>query len=369
MEEEAVYLIALTRVPTIGYVHAKLLLNHFGSAAAVFRASFAVLQQLDGIGEIRARNILQYNEFQVCRKLVQQHLQHGVRIISLLDSDYPQQLRECYDPPSILYLKGQADLNPEKSVAIIGTRHHTDYGRLITEKMIAELAAHQVTIVSGMAFGIDGIAHRTALGAGLPTLGILAHGLDHVYPQLHAGLGKDILQSGGALLSEFPIGTKAERHHFPIRNRIVAGICKAVIIVETGVRGGSMITAGMANSYQVPVFAVPGRTTDKMSAGCLALLKDQKALPFCSVKDFLDDMQWVTDRTVEKQPLIQLSLIEALDIHSTTLISLLQQHQILTLEQLYILSGLSAGAAARAILDLEMAGLIKLLPGKRYSLP
>jgi DNA processing protein len=367
MEAEKYYQVALTRVPSIGYVHAKILLEQFGSAKAIFEASLRSLQSIEGIGQQRARHIRNFSGFSDCEQLVQQSEAKGIRLIGYNDPDYPRSLKDCYDPPSLLFYAGTGSLNLPRTVAIIGTRNHSEYGRQLTQQLVKELAAHNICIISGMAYGIDGLAHRTALENGCITIGVLAHGLDHIYPSAHTGMAKEMLKHGGALLTEFPIGTKAQRHHFPIRNRIVAGISKAVIIIETGVRGGSVITAGMANSYNIPVFAIPGRLTDKSSAGCNQLVRDQKAMLFTRVSDFLDEMQW-KDTSGTAGRTVQLDLLPELDPSSTLLVHLLGKHGILPLDQLYILSGLESGTAAKAILDLELGGIIKLLPGKRYAL-
>lgn len=367
MEEEQIFQVALTRVPTIGYVHAKLLLNHFGSAAAIFAASSPQLQAIEGIGENRARNIRQFTAFSDCKKIVEKSIDKGIRLIGYGCPEYPETLKDCYDPPSLLYSTGTGSLNLAKSVAIIGTRNHTDYGRQITEKLVKALATNNICIISGMAYGIDGLAHRTALDSGAPTIGVLAHGLDHIYPAAHTGMAKEMLRQGGALVTEFPIGTKAERHHFPIRNRIVAGISKAVIIIETGIKGGSMITAGMANGYNIPVFAIPGRLTDKFSVGCNQMIRNNKAIPYTSLEEFLEEMQWQTQVPAPNKA-TQLNLLPELDPPSTLLVHLLGKHAVLPLDQLYILSGLEAGTAAKAVLDLELSGIIKLLPGRRYTL-
>lgn len=367
MEEEKCCQIALTRVPTIGYVHTKLLLDHFGSAAAVFTAGYHELQNLEGIGPMRARKIREYAGFQECKKEVEKAEALGLRLICYTDPSYPAALKECYDPPGLLFVRGTASLHQERSVAIIGTRNHSEYGRQMTSRIVKELTEHQVCIISGMAYGIDGIAHSTALESGGITIGVLAHGLDHIYPSAHTGMAREVVQKGGILLTEFPIGQKAQKHHFPIRNRIVAGISKAVIIIETGTRGGSMITANMANGYNIPVFALPGRLTDKSSTGCNQLIRDQKAILFNSVEEFMEEMQWTVKNSTPNAAL-QPALFPELDAPATLLVNLLGKHGTLPLDQLYILSGLDAGLAAKAVLDLELGGLIRLLPGRRYTL-
>ena len=184
----------------------------------------------------------------------------------------------CYDSPTLLYYKGEADLNGDKIVAIIGTRNHTDYGKQITEQLVEELTEQNVVVVSGLAYGIDAIAHKAAVKNNLPTVGVLAHGLDQVYPPQHTGLAKEMLKAGGGLLTEFRSKSKPDKHNFPTRNRVVAGMSDATIVIETGIKGGSMITAELANNYNKDVFAFPGKVTDTKSAGCNYLIKNNKAI-------------------------------------------------------------------------------------------
>ena len=196
-----------------------------------------------------------------------------IQPLFIADKNYPQRLLRCYDAPTLLYYRGNADLNATKIISIIGTRNNTDYGKQVTEKLVTDLQEQNILIVSGLAFGIDAIAHKAALNNGLPTIGVLAHGLDSIYPSQHKCLAKDMLQQGG-LLTEFRKETKPDKHNFPRRNRIVAGMADATIVVETAIKGGSIITAELAHNYNRDVFAIPGKITDSKSAGCNYLVKN-----------------------------------------------------------------------------------------------
>ena len=216
---------------------------------------------------------------------------YGIRALSILDADYPQRLLSAYDAPVLLFYKGNADLNPPRMVSIVGTRRNSDYGKQITEKIIQDLAAYDVLIVSGLAFGIDAIAHKSALKQDLSTVAVLAHGLASLYPPEHSQLSKQMLKQGG-LITEYISHVKAEKHHFPIRNRIVAGISDCTIVTETAVKGGSMITADLANGYFKEVFALPGRITDLKSAGCNWLIRNNQAILLENVQDLVKIMGW-----------------------------------------------------------------------------
>lgn len=225
---------------------------------------------------------------------------YKIKPLFLTDPNYPKRLLNCYDSPTLLYYRGDADLNVPKIVAIIGTRKHTDYAKLVTEKLVKELTAQNITVVSGLAFGVDAIAHKSAVKNGLPTVGVLAHGLDQIYPAEHAGLARDMIKHHGGLLTEFRSKSKPDKHNFPTRNRIVAGMSDATIVIETEIKGGSMITAELANSYNKDVFAFPGKVTDSKSTGCNYLIKNNKAMLLTDAAELMQVMQW-EDKTKSKK--------------------------------------------------------------------
>lgn len=367
MDQERLYQVALTMVPNIGYVHAKSLIEKLGSATDVFKASPAILTAIEGIGEVRAKAFRQFRDFRSCENILRDVERYQLSMVFINEESYPPRLAEIYDPPALLYYTGTLDLNKKRVVAVIGTRNHSEYGRQLTEKFIRELQGHEITIISGMAYGIDGIAHRSALKYNFPTIGVLAHGLDRIYPPEHSALAREMLMANGALLTEFITGTQPDRHHFPIRNRVVAGICDAIIVVETGIRGGSISTASLAFSYNRPVFAFPGKVADTRSAGCNGLIQNRKADLITDAGFFLDQMMWNRPEKEKSSP-NQMSFFQDLDQASASIISLLGIHGELPLNELYLKSGLNSGIAASVLLDLELKKIIRSRPGNRYSL-
>lgn len=365
MNSELISQIALSLVPNLGYVHSKILALHFGTASAIFRAPQSLLEKIEGIGTIRASSIKSFKDFRKAEEEIAFMQKFKIRPLFLTDKDYPQRLLNCYDPPTVIYYKGNADLNSSRIVGIVGTRTNTDYGRQFTEKFVRELSDNNVLVVSGLAFGIDAIAHKTALKNEIPTIGVLGHGLSTIYPPEHSTLAKEMIKSGG-LLTEFRSKTKPDKHNFPSRNRVVGGLCDATIVVETGIKGGSMITAEMANSYNRDVFAVPGRTIDAKSGGCNHLIKSNKAILLTDAKQFLETMGWYdpvkADKNIQKELFIELSDQEKI------IVALLQDKQEVSIDELVFKSGCSSSKLAATILNLEMNNIIQSLPGKMYRL-
>ncbi|MDQ6608283.1 MAG: DNA-processing protein DprA, partial [Bacteroidota bacterium] len=257
------------------------------------------------------------------------------------------------------------DLNASKIIAIVGTRSNTDYGKVITEKLVKDLVGQNIVVVSGLAFGIDAIAHKAALKNKVKTIGVVGHGLDKIYPSQHAPLAKEMIEEGGGVLSEFFSGTKPDKHNFPLRNRIVAGISDATIIVESSEKGGSMITAKLADGYNRDVFAVPGRTTDKASAGCNYLIKYNKAILLTDADELMDVLGW---KEKKSGPRKQRELFIELTPNEQTIIQILQQKVAVPIDEINISSGLSSSAVAAAILNLELQGVVQSAPGKMYKL-
>src|SRR6186997_1322337 len=254
MNSELLYQLALTEIPNIGCVHAKILAQQFGSAEKIFKAKQHFLEKIEGIGEIRARAIKAFTNFSKAEEEIKFIEKYKINPLFLTDNDYPKRFLNCYDSPTLLFYKGDADLNASKVVAIIGTRNHTEYGKQQTEKLVKELSSQNILVVSGMAFGIDAIAHKAAYKNNLDTVGVLGHGLDQIYPPDHSNLAKDMLKHNGGLLTEFRSNTKPDKHNFQNRNRIIDGMSDATVVIETGDKGGSNITANLANGYNKDVF-------------------------------------------------------------------------------------------------------------------
>ena len=291
MNEMLQYQIALTMIKDIGAVHAKNLIEHFGDAKSVLLAQKNELASIDGIGEIRANNIVSFTNYAAVALEIDFIEKNKIEPIFIDSTNYPVRLLHCYDSPTLLYYKGVADLNAQRVISIVGSRKHTEYGKKITEQLIAAIPNKNTLIISGLALGIDAIAHQSALANSLPTIGVLAHGLDTIYPAQHRNLAKQIVVNGG-LLTEFRKNTCTDKYNFPKRNRIVAGMSDATIVIETAVKGGSMITANLATDYHREVFALPGRITDSKSAGCLHLIQQNKAMVFSGIEHFIETMQW-----------------------------------------------------------------------------
>jgi DNA processing protein len=365
MSSELFYQLALTLVPNIGDVHAKLLLQQFGDASSIFKASHKDLERLEGIGTVRASSIRAFNDFHLAEAELQFIEKYRIKTLFLTDPEYPQRLLNCYDSPTLLFYKGTADLNASKVLAIVGTRSNSDYGKQFTEELVAELTSQQVLIVSGLAIGIDAYAHKAALKNNLPTVGVVGHGLDKIYPSVNKGLARDIALQNGGILSEFFSGTLPDKHNFPLRNRIVAGMSDATIVVETLISGGSMITAKLADAYNRDVFAVPGRTTDTKSKGCNYLIKNNKAILLTDAGQLLDIMGWQEKKKKIKK---QKELFIELTPEEKQVIDILKQKESVHIDEINISSGLSSSSVAAAILNLELQSVIGSMPGKMYKL-
>ena len=368
MTNDLLYQIALTLIPHIGDVHAKSLVNRYGEAAAVFKARKRELENMEGIGTIRAKSIRDFTGFSRVEDELKFIEKYRITPLFINAPGYPKRLLNCYDSPLLLYYRGNADLNASRIIAIVGTRNYSDYGRMVTEKLIEDLQQENIAVVSGLAFGIDTIAHRSALKNGLNTIGVLAHGLDRIYPSQNKSLAKQMAQQGG-LLTEFMSNTNPDKQNFPKRNRIVAGISDALIVIESGQKGGSLITAELANSYNKDVFAIPGRINEIKSEGCNYLIRNNKAALITGAADLLENMGW-TEKKIssgagqkkQRELFIELSADEKI------IMDILQQQESIQIDALYFKSGLSSSAVASALLMLEMQQLIVSLPGKLYKI-
>jgi DNA processing protein len=362
---ELLYKVALTLVPQIGEVHAKLLVNHFGDAEQVFKAKKWQLEGIEGIGTVRAEAITAFDNYKRAEEEIAFIEKYKIKALFLTDEEYPKRLLNCYDSPTLLYYRGNADLNTSRIMGIVGTRKNTDYGKAVTEKLIEELEDRNILVISGLALGIDTFAHKAALKYNMKTVGVVGHGLDRIYPHQNKLLAKQMVEQGG-LLTDFMSGTIPDKMNFPRRNRIVAGISDAVIVVESGAKGGSLITAEVANSYNRDVFAVPGRTIDLKSQGCNYLVHANKAVLFTSATQIMDDMGWAEVK--QKQIKKQRELFIEMTADERALVDMLQENDQLHIDQLYLKSGLSSSSVAAALLNLEMQGVVTSLPGKVFRL-
>ena len=362
--EELLHMIALTRVPNIGDVHIRSLLQHLGSAQDVFRARRKHLESVPGIGTVRAASIRSNRDLSRAERELHFMESHRIRALAFGTVEYPTRLHNCYDAPVLMFFRGDADLNARRVLSVVGTREPTEYGREWTSRLMAELAPFAPLIVSGLAYGIDTVAHRKALRNGLATVGILAHGLDRIYPHSNRSMAREMTEQGG-LLTEFLSGTPPDAQNFPRRNRIVAGICDAVVVVETGEKGGSLITVDIANSYNRDVMALPGRVNDPRSRGCNRLIRENRAHLVTEGRDIVEMLNW--DVETKEGAARQRMLFTELSETEQAILSAIRDKGPLHTDEIGRLCGLRSSEAASGLLNLEMAGLLRSLPGAKYG--
>lgn len=363
--EELIHLISLTQVPHLGDVHISALLKHFGSAGAVFKAARRELECHPGIGTVRAGAIKSFRGHTRSEQEVSYCMKNGIQLLVRGFQGYPVRLANCPDAPQLLFFKGSGVLNFPKVISIVGTRSPTHYGKSSVLELIASIAALQVLVVSGLAYGIDTLVHREALKHGLATVGVLGHGLDKLYPYANKQLAEEMLGWGG-LLSEFRSGTKPDRQNFPRRNRIVSGMADAVVVVESGIKGGSLITAELANDYNRDVLAYPGRASDEQSMGCNALIRTHKANLVTCGEELIDFLNWSDSNT--KDTVVQMALFDGLGDAEKSLVEIIARLQPVSIDQIAREADLKPNTAASMLLDLEMQGVVAVLPGKIYAL-
>ena len=372
MKEDTLYQLALGSIPGIGPVYVRRLLHRFGEARSVFRAPEAALADVLGKKSKRAHDIAHFKAFSALEKEQAFLEKYSIRSFFLTDQHYPQRLLRCPDAPILLFFKGHTDLNASRIISIIGTRSPSEYGKQATEKLIKDMASLPGTlIISGLAYGIDAVSHQAALKNHLPTVGVLGHGLDQIYPREHASLAREMLKTGG-LLTKFGTSTRPDAYNFPIRNRIVAGVSDAVIVTETRSRGGSMLTVENALTYHRKVFAIPGRITDERSSGCNVLIREGKARLLTGAVQLMEEMNW--QKPSPKTGVQQTSLFSSsressgLSDDEWSLLQLFQEKKTLSITDIHARSRQSAGSLAIILLNLELLGHISSLPGKMYRI-
>lgn len=363
-EKELLYTIALGMVPGIGDINAKKLIENFGSAEAVISESYRNLISIAGIGSKIAGHIKSKDHLLAAEKEILFINKHKIRALHYTEPDYPLRLRECADSPVLIYYKGNTDLNTEKIISIVGTRNVSRRGKDICRNLINELAGEfpDIIIVSGLAYGVDITAHKSALDENLNTLAVLAHGLKTIYPSAHTATAKRIVTNGG-LITDFPSTEPPDRNNFLKRNRIIAGISDATIIIESGIRGGAMVTADIAASYSREVLAVPGYPGEKLSQGCNLLIKSNKASLIESVKDIEYQLHWSRTDSVNSH---QKTIFPALSPLEKEIMDLISEYDKLPAEYISQALGKPIHHLSSALLKLEFAGLIANIPGNIY---
>jgi len=356
--------IALTFIKSIGPVNAKNLLAYCGSAEAVFASCKKQLLQIPGIGEKTVEAILNTDALLRAEAELEFIKKHDIDVLFFSDENYPKRLKNCFDAPILLYFKGNTNLNHTRIISIVGTRNATDYGKNLCKQLCETLAPYNVVIVSGLAYGIDVTTHKECINNQIATIGVLGHGLDRLYPQSHKSVSQKMVLNGG-LLSEYPILTNPDRQNFPQRNRIIAGMADATIVVEASLKGGALITAEIANSYNKDVYAFPGRTSDVFSEGCNFLIKTNRAGLINNANDLIYYLGW-NDAGEKKLP-AQTSLKLNLTVNEQNVVNALQS-QPLSIDELCIVLNIQQSKLSIVLLTLEMQGMIVSLPGKVYKI-
>lgn len=362
MQNDLIHQLPLELIPGVGSKGVRQLTNHLGSAKEVFSTSKSKLLKIPGIGSKLAHSIQSGNTYNEADTIIQSCNQIGASIYHFSDPFFPKRLTQIHDSPNLIFFKGKGDLNPSKSIAIVGTRKATSYGKKITEQIVSELAQLGVTIISGLAYGIDIQSHKSALSNNIPTVGVIAGGIDRIYPSIHKKYAKDMENHGGILTESIP-GTKPDAHLFPARNRIIAGMADATIVVEAAEKGGALITANLADSYNRLVFAIPGDVGNTYSVGANKLIASQKALIYTGVEDLVYHLGWDLGNET-KAP----KALEELSTEELTLYELIKENTELEIDYLAHKSQISIHQVASTLLSLEFKNLIKSLPGKKYAL-
>ncbi|MBP5797429.1 MAG: DNA-processing protein DprA [Bacteroidales bacterium] len=363
MNTQLIYQIAVTLIPGIGDISGKRFISYCGSAEAVFQEKRKALEKINGMREVTLDALS--NPKEILKRAEQEVSfieKNGIQPLFYQDPGYPRRLLQCDDNPMMLYYKGKANLNAARVVSIVGTRNITDYGKEVCVKLVNDLVDEQVLVVSGLAYGVDTIAHRTSVKVGIPTVGVLGNGFQQIYPAANKKLAEEMLGNGG-LLTECMSGTQPDRENFPRRNRIIAGMADAVIVIESALKGGSLITADLANSYSRDVFAYPGRVMDLYSQGCNYLIRTNRAHLMESIAELRYVMRWERRQPEERQT----SIFREFTEEEKKILECFNDNGIASLDDLIVHTELPTTKLASLLLNLEFDGILKALPGKRYQ--
>lgn len=366
MNQSSLYKLALSFIPDVGPILARKLVAYVGSVEGVFKESQVSLEKIPGIGKLKAKGINVPELLRLAAGELKYLQANNIEHLFYLDEDYPARLKECEDAPINLFYKGQNKFNSEKIISIVGTRHATPYGEKACQKLVEDLAVlfPDLVVVSGFAYGVDICAHKAAMKAGLHTIGVFGHGVHQIYPSVHQKYVGGVLENG-ALVSEFPSQHKPNPGNFVSRNRIIAGLADASIVIESGAKGGSLLTADMALSYNREVFAYPGRAGDEYSKGCNNLIKKNLAALVESAADIVYYMKW--DAASQPKP-VQKSLFLSLSPEEELVVSALKNNEPIFIDQLSRDTKLAMPKLSSLLLKLEFDGLVQSLPGKNYKL-
>jgi len=356
--------LALLRVEGVGDIVAKRLINHLGSAEAVFNAKKSQITAIEGIGEVVYNNLKNKAVFALAEAEVKYIQSSGIKPLHYLEKDYPERLKHCIDGPVVLLSSGNISLEGRKVISIVGTRQMTSYGSDFCRKLIEDLAPLNPVIVSGFAYGVDIHAHQVAMENNLQTIGVVAHGLNQVYPKVHKKYVAKMEENGG-FFTEFWSTSNPDKENFVKRNRIVAGLAEATIIIESAEKGGSLITANVANDYNRDVFAVPGRVTDKYSMGCNNLIRSQRANLLTGAADLIYMLNWQLED--KKAPAVQKQLFVVLEDDEQRVYDFLQKNGKEQMDIIALECGMPVFKLSSLLLTMELKGVIRPLPGKIFE--
>lgn len=367
MDQNRLALLALHFVPGIGDFLIRQLVSYCGSAEDVFQLPKGKLLKIPNVGASTIKAIQSGDPFREAEEEIRKAEKQDTQIVFYLDKHYPQRLKQFDDSPTLLYVKGNVNLNAAKTVGIVGTRQATSYGKEMVEELMEGIKLHQPLIISGLAYGIDIHAHKQALLQGLPTLGVMGSGMDVIYPAVHKETATKMLDQGG-LVTENTFGAKPDAHNFPARNRIIAGLSDALIVAEAAERGGALITAEIANNYNKDVFAIPGALGQTYSAGCNKLIKINKAHLLTGVKDIEYIMNWSPPNDLGGSAATQLDL-NLFDTDERDVVAILSERKTpMMIDELSRKTSLSPSILASLLLNLEFKNVVRSLPGKMYRL-
>ncbi len=361
--EDLRHLLALHRTKGIGDIVAKKLIVHCGSAKEVLETSKTTLQKINGIGSHTLRHLQDQKYLQQADEELNWAAKNNVQIVSFFDNNYPENLKHCIDSPIVLFTIGDQQIKDRKCISIVGTRNITSYGREMCEALIDKLKPYNPIIISGFAYGVDICAHRAAISNNLQTIGVLAHGFDQIYPKIHKQFMVPIEKNGG-FITEFWKGDQPLREHFLKRNRIIAGLSQATIIIESASKGGSLVTADIANSYNRDIFAFPGRTSDQFSKGCNELIKNHKAAIITSADDLIKTLNWDHQKT---PPTIQKQLFIDLNPQEQQIYDYLLKQGKTILDAIALANGFTIQKTVSILFNLELQSVVRPLPGKQYE--
>lgn len=363
-EQELLYTMALLRTPNLGDTSAKKLLRAVGSAEGIFKEKKETLLKIEGIGLSRLKNLDEQQQLKDAEHELRYIKSSNILPVYWEDTMYPERLKHCVDAPILFFQKGNIDLRGKRLISIVGTRKITSYGQAFCEQLLEDLAPLNPVIISGFAYGVDISAQKAAMDCGLQTIGCLAHGFNQIYPRVHQKYVSKV-ESHGGFITEFRSDDPFERSNFLKRNRIIAGISEATIVIESAVKGGSLITADIANSYNREVFAVPGRASDPQSAGCNYLIRTQQAHVLTTAADLTYMLGWKNEGNEHKRS-NQTQLFPSLTSEEQLIYDLLKDSEKKELDRLAIECDLPTYKVATLLLSMELKGVIKPLPGKLY---